>query len=70
MVADGAYSAGAVNLGRALEEGKNGQNAWETWGGTSRSTPVTAGATALVYQAFRKAHRRSRRTSTSPPRTC
>jgi hypothetical protein len=56
LVADGAYSAGAVNLTRALQEGKNGQNAWATWGGTSRSTPVTAGATALVYQAFRKAH--------------
>jgi subtilisin family serine protease len=56
LVADGAYSAGAVNLGRALEEGKNGQNAWETWGGTSRSTPVTVGATALVYQAYRATH--------------
>lgn len=56
IVADGAYSAGATNLGRALEEGKNGQNAWETWGGTSRSTPVTVGATALVYQAFRATH--------------
>ncbi len=56
VVADGAYSAGATNLGRALEEGKDGQNAWETWGGTSRSTPVTVGATALVYQAFRATH--------------
>jgi subtilisin family serine protease len=56
LVADGAYSAGSVNLGRAVEEGKNGKDAWETWGGTSRSTPVVAGATALVYQAYRRTH--------------
>ena len=29
----------------------DGHVAWETWGGTSRSTPVAVGATALVYQA-------------------
>jgi len=56
LVADGAYSPGSVNLSRALEEGKDGQNAWETWGGTSRSTPVAAGAAALVYESFRSAH--------------
>jgi subtilisin family serine protease len=56
LVADGAYSPGSVNLSRAFEEGKDGQDAWETWGGTSRSTPVAAGATALVYQAYRKTH--------------
>ena len=56
LVADGAYSSGSTNLSRALGEGKNGRNAWETWGGTSRSTPVVAGATALVYQAYRRTH--------------
>jgi hypothetical protein len=57
IVADGAYSPGSTNLMRALEEGiTSGQDAWETWGGTSRSTPVAAGATALVYQAFRSTH--------------
>jgi len=49
IVADGAYSAGSLTLNSFL----NGQVAWETWGGTSRSTPVAAGATALVYQAWR-----------------
>jgi hypothetical protein len=49
VVADGAYSAGDITLNAIL----NGRNAWETWGGTSRSTPVAAAATALVYQAWR-----------------
>ena len=53
IVADGAYSAGSLTLNSFL----NGQVAWETWGGTSRSTPVAAGATALVYQAYRQTRR-------------
>ena len=52
LVADGSYSAGDATLNTVMD----GRNAWETWGGTSRSTPVAAGATALVYQAWRKAH--------------
>jgi subtilase family protein len=52
VVADGAYSAGAATLNTVL----SGNNAWTTWGGTSRSTPVAAGAAALVYQAWRQAH--------------
>jgi hypothetical protein len=52
VVADGAYSSGDKTLNTA----DDGQVAWETWGGTSRSTPVTVGATALVYQAYRKKH--------------
>jgi hypothetical protein len=51
VVADGAYSAGDITLNTKLD----GRFAWETWGGTSRSTPVAAGATALVYQAWRQA---------------
>ena len=54
IVADGAYSAGDPTLNTVLD----GRVAWETWGGTSRSTPVAAGATALVYQAYRKSPRR------------
>lgn len=50
IVADGAYSAGSLTLNSFL----NGKVAWETWGGTSRSTPVAVGATALVYQAYRQ----------------
>jgi hypothetical protein len=49
VVADGAFSAGDITLNTILD----GRVAWETWGGTSRSTPVAAGATALVYQAWR-----------------
>lgn len=52
LVADGSYSSGDATLNSVMD----GQTAWETWGGTSRSTPVAAAATALVYQAWRKAH--------------
>jgi hypothetical protein len=52
IVADGAYSSGDETLNAV----GNGESAWVTWGGTSRSTPVAAGAAALVYQAYRKAH--------------
>jgi hypothetical protein len=50
LVADGAFSAGDLTLNTVLD----GNLAWNTWGGTSRSTPVAAGATALVYQAARE----------------
>ena len=52
IVADGAFSAGDITLNTVLD----GNYAWLTWGGTSRSTPVAAGAAALVYEAWRKAH--------------
>lgn len=52
LVADGAYAPGDATLNTVLD----GRNAWETWGGTSRSTPVVVGATALVYQAYEAAH--------------
>ena len=52
VVADGAYSTGDATLNSVLD----GNVAWETWGGTSRSTPVAAGAAALVYEAYRKSH--------------
>ncbi len=52
IVADGAYSSGDSTLNAVGD----GDTAWETWGGTSRSTPVAVGATALLYQAYRKAH--------------
>ena len=42
VVADGAYSSGDATLNTIL----NGDVAWTTWGGTSRSTPVAAGAAA------------------------
>ncbi len=52
VVADGAFSSGDITLNTVL----NGREAWETWGGTSRSAPVAASATALVYQAYKAAH--------------
>ena len=36
VVADGSYAPGDATLNTILD----GQNAWVTWGGTSRSTPV------------------------------
>ncbi len=47
VLGDGAFSTGDVTLNAVLD----GPVAWETWGGTSRSTPTVVGATALVYQA-------------------
>ena len=52
VVADGSYAPGDATLNTVID----GQNAWITWGGTSRSTPVTVGAAALVEQAYRAAH--------------
>jgi len=50
VVADGSYSAGDLTLNTVLD----GDLAWVTWGGTSRSAPVAAGATALIYQAWKQ----------------
>jgi len=50
VVADGAYSAGDATLNTVLD----GRFSWTSWGGTSRSTPVAAGATALIYQSYRQ----------------
>jgi hypothetical protein len=58
VVADGAYSSGDATLNDVLD----GNIAWTTWGGTSRSTPVAAGAAALVYQAWRQ-----KNGATTPP---
>jgi Subtilase family len=52
VVADGAFSAGDATLNTILD----GRNAWNTWGGTSRSGPVAGAATALIYQAYRAAN--------------
>ncbi len=52
IVADGAFSPGDATLNTVGD----GRGAWETWGGTSRSTPVAAGAAALVYQAYKQSH--------------
>ena len=54
VVADGAYSSGDL----PLNEWGDGWTAWDTWGGTSRSSPITAGNLALVYDAFMQANGR------------
>ncbi len=51
VVADGAYSSGAM----ALNQGAwDGWRSWVVWGGTSRSCPVAAGNMALIYDAFKQ----------------
>jgi Subtilase family len=52
VVADGSYSDGDSTLNTIVD----GRNAWVTWGGTSRSTPVTVGAIADIQQAYKQAH--------------
>ena len=52
VVADGSYAPGDATLNTIID----GRNAWVTWGGTSRSTPVAVGEAALVYQAYKAAH--------------
>ena len=55
VVAGGAYAAGdlALNYGPPSTFGVlDGNLAWDTWGGTSRSSPVTAGVLALLYDAY------------------
>jgi hypothetical protein len=54
VAADGASASGALPI-NGLGDGRQ---AIFTWGGTSRSTPVAAGATTLIYQAFRQRNRR------------
>lgn len=58
VLANGAWGAGSIPLNEALAAGADGWNAWENWGGTSRSTPVAMGNLALAMQAFREKHGR------------
>ncbi|MEJ2601255.1 MAG: S8 family serine peptidase, partial [Anaerolineales bacterium] len=56
VVAGGAYAAGdlSLNYGPPSTFGVvDGNLAWDTWGGTSRSSPVTAGVLALLYNAYK-----------------
>lgn len=58
LAADGAHAAGAAPINSYYAGGSDGSYANGTWGGTSRSTPVAAGAAALAYQAFKAGHGR------------
>ena len=52
FVAVGAWGTGDVPLNMA----RNGSTAYDVWGGTSMSTPLSAGIAALVYGAYKNAH--------------
>jgi uncharacterized repeat protein (TIGR01451 family) len=57
VVANGAYAPGdeALNYYAVSMWGEpNGNYSWDSWGGTSRSSPVAAGVLALIYDAFRQ----------------
>ncbi len=59
VVAGGAYAAGAQALNYYVGPTwgvLDGNLAWSSWGGTSRSAPVAAGVMALIYQAYRAKH--------------
>lgn len=49
ILANGGRGSGAINLNYIFD----GWNAFETWGGTSRSAPAAAGNMALIYQAYK-----------------
>jgi uncharacterized repeat protein (TIGR01451 family) len=51
VLGNGGRGAGDVELNYTANF--NGAEAWETWGGTSRSGPVVSGNLALVYQAYK-----------------
>jgi len=48
VVAIGAWGSGDL----PLNEVGDGATAWTVWGGTSMATPIAAGVTALMYQAY------------------
>lgn len=59
VVAGGAYAAGAqaINYYVGPTWGVlDGNLAWSSWGGTSRSAPIAAGVMALIYQAYKTQH--------------
>jgi subtilisin family serine protease len=55
IVAVGAFGTAAAPLNRAIGDG---ERAYDVFGGTSMSTPVTAGGLAVIYQAFFAHHNR------------
>ena len=55
VMANGAWGAGDIPLTEAAFSVEvDGWYAWESWGGTSRSTPVAMGNLALALQAFKE----------------
>ncbi|MFN8423108.1 MAG: S8 family serine peptidase [Anaerolineae bacterium] len=57
--ANGGFGTGAEPINFFLVVvGSDSRHAYGTWAGTSRSTPVAAGAMAIAYQAFKSKHNR------------
>ncbi len=59
VVAGGAFAAGAQELNYysiSTWGTLDGNMAWDSWGGTSRSAPVAGGILALIYQAYMDAN--------------
>ncbi len=59
VVAGGAFAAGAEQLNyytMSMWGELDGNKAWASWGGTSRSAPVAGGILALIYQAYKDAY--------------
>jgi uncharacterized repeat protein (TIGR01451 family) len=50
--ANGSWGTGALGL----NEIGDGWTAWDTWGGTSRSSPLAMGAGAVIMDAYYQAH--------------
>ncbi|MEO8084274.1 MAG: S8 family serine peptidase [Ardenticatenales bacterium] len=59
IAGNGGFGTGAEPINFFLVvAGTDSRHAFGTWAGTSRSTPVTAGAMAIAYQAFKSKHNR------------
>lgn len=59
ILAGGAYAAGSEELNYFSSDlwgVLDGNRSWDSWGGTSRSSPAAAGVLALIYQAYKANH--------------
>jgi uncharacterized repeat protein (TIGR01451 family) len=54
ITANGSWGTGAI----AMNETGNSWDAWDIWGGTSRSSPVATGIATLAIDAYRQEHGR------------
>lgn len=61
VLANGLFGYGAEPLNHllVLTGSPDGAGAWLLWAGTSLSTPLAAGAAALIYEAYHAANNRS-----------
>jgi TolA-binding protein len=52
VVTVGAWASGDNAINTVSAGQSNGTNSWSIWGGTSLSSPATAGIVALIYDAY------------------